>query len=136
MVLDLIPFAEVNKTGFLQMVKTLNPKSSLRSDKYYRDMLHKTYLKSTEAIKASIEKKDPNSKAVVLDGWSEFHNCYLKINLHYFTKYWTRKIIYIACCPVNEAHTRENLAYILKLILQEWNVCEKVSLLYRILLPT
>ena len=92
MIFDLRPFNEVNKPGFLQMVKTLQPKYNPGSDKYYRDLMQKTYTECRDKMMQRLVDANPQDVAMVLDGWSQFHHGYLGVNIHYINENWERKI--------------------------------------------
>ena len=131
MIFDLRPFNEVNKPGFLQMVKTLQPKFNPGSDKYYRDLMQKTYIGCKEKMKQNLVNANPLNVALVLDGWSEFHNGYIGVNIHFITNGWERKIYNIGCVPLNTSHTGDAMAEVTENLAQEWNVLDKISFMVR-----
>ena len=51
---------------------------------------------------------------------------YMGINSHYIDDDWKRVIVCLACPPIDEAHTGENIYKILKTVLVEWNIVDKV----------
>ena len=76
MILDLVPFHEVNKPGFLRHHQLLVPNFKVASATYYASLLDPTYKK----IRGSLEKKlisdNPPTVSIGCDAWSAFHHGY------------------------------------------------------------
>lgn len=131
MIFDLRPFNEVNKKGFLQMVKTLQPKFNPGSDKYYRDLMNKTFKECKEKLKQNLMDANPQDVALVLDGWSQFHHGYVGINIHFITDEWVRKQYNIGCVPLDTSHTGDAMARLTEALVREWNILDKITFMVR-----
>ena len=111
MVLDCVPWTEVNKPGFLRHHHTLVPNFKLASEKYYRSKLDDMY----DGIKTSLLKKldseAPTTISIGCDAWSQFHNGYMGINCHYLTSEWNRVTFCLACAPFSESHTGKSFHF-------------------------
>ena len=94
-------------------------------------MMQTAYANCVNSMKEYLNQEDPAHVVVALDGWSMFHNAYLGINLHLIDSNWNKKVINVACSPMNKSHTAENMALRLKNIMLEWNQHEKVVFILR-----
>ena len=127
MILDLVPFREVDKPGFLRHHQLLAPNFEVASATYYSSLLDPTYKK----IRGSLEKKlisdDPPTVSIGCDAWSAFHHGYMGVNGHYINKNWDRVIINLACTPFDESHTGENIYNNICGILNDWKIFDKTG---------
>ena len=127
MLLDLVPFSEVNKPGFLRHHALLAPNFEVASATYYTSLLDPTYIK----IRASLENKlisdAPQTVSIGCDGWSAFHHGYLGVNGHYLNDNWDRVIINLACKPFDESHTGENIYNNICAVLNDWKIFDKTG---------
>ena len=130
-IVDLVPFTEVNKPGFLRHHALLAPNFELASDKYYRSLLNPTYERIKKVIREKINHDSPPIFALGLDPWSQFHNGYLGVNAHYINDEWKRIIFCLSCVPFDERHTAENIYKNLTTVLTEWDMKEKIGLCLR-----
>ena len=132
MIFDLKPFFnDVNKPGFLQMVKTLNPKFNPGSDKYCRELMQKTYTDCRNNMMKRLVEANPQDVALVLDGWSNFHHGYLGVNIHFINEDWERVIYNIGCVPLDCSHTGAKMAELTEGLAQDWNILDKISFMVR-----
>ena len=122
MIIDLTPLHEVNKPGFIQFVKVLEPRAKLKSDKFYGDMMRKSYTTCKEKMKYQIKYDNPEKIATVLDGWSEFHHGYIGVNIHYVNKTWERRKINIACTLTD---TNQAMADFMIVLLNDGEIQDK-----------
>ena len=76
MVMDLVPFYEVNKPGFLRAWNTAAPNFTVASHTYYRSMLEGTYDKIKASLQDRLATDNPPTISVGLDGWSAHHHGY------------------------------------------------------------
>ena len=76
MVMDLVPFREVTKPGFLRLFNTAVPNFTVASHTYYRSMLEDAYDNIKSSLKEKLANDNPPSISVGLDGWSQFHHGY------------------------------------------------------------
>ena len=97
MMLDLMPFYEVKKPGFLRTFAVIAPNFEVASNKYYRDMLEPSYERIFETLYDKMQKDGPPTFSVGLDGWSAYHHGYLGINCHYLNDDWERITFNMAC---------------------------------------
>ena len=104
MVTDMQPWTTVDGAGFVRMYKKACPNFEIASHKYYADMLDPAYEKIKNKIKAQIEEANPEVFSITLDGWSEFKNGYLGINVHYIADF-KKHVRNIGCSPFSDRHT-------------------------------
>ena len=81
MVMDLVPFREVTKPGFLRLFTTAVPNFTVASHTYYRSMLEDSYNKIKTSLQNKLESDSPASVSVGFDGWSQYHHGYEIIKL-------------------------------------------------------
>ena len=113
------------------MVKTLQPKFNPGSDKYYRDLMQKTYTECRDKMMQRLVDANPQDVALVLDGWSQFHHGYLGVNIHFINEDWERKIYNIGSVPLDCSHTGAKMAEVTEGLAQEWNVLDKIFFMVR-----
>ena len=118
-ILDKQPWTMVNDPGFIRLLNVLEPRFEIASDKYYREMLEPSHLAIKTKLMEMLEKDNPKTISVALDGWSAHHHGYLGINYHYITD-WKRKKLNLACKPFDERHTGVNIYNCLEAVLTEW----------------
>ena len=110
MVTDMQPWTIVDGAGFVRMYKKACPNFEIPSEKYYRDMLDPNYEIIKNKIKNHIEEANPEVFSVTLDGWSEYKNGYLGINIHYISDF-KKHVRNIGCPPFNDRHTGMYLVF-------------------------
>ena len=119
---DLKPFSEVNHGGLLQLLKFLQPKFELGSDKFYRDMMQTSYKKCRQSLQELLKKSNPQHVSLVLDGWSQFHHGYIGVNIHFIDENWKRRKLNLCCSKFDESHTGAAMADFVKSLTEEWNI--------------
>jgi hypothetical protein len=127
MIWDLQPFNIVNQPGFLTLLKTLNPKFSPGSDKYYRDMMQKSYDGCKEKMMNILAHSNPDDITLVLDGWSQFHHSYIGVNIHFIDEDWKRRKFNLGCVQHDSSHTSEAMARLTEDLAQEWHIADKIT---------
>ena len=131
MVIDLVPFHEVNKPGFLRNYALIVPNFEVASDKYYRDMLEPTYTKIKESLLKKLDSDAPLTISVGLDGWSAHHHSYMGMNAHYLDDNWCRVKFCLGMAPMDEKHTGLNIHDKLNSTLLDWSILSKTGLCLR-----
>ena len=128
---DLQPYSMVNQGGFLTLVKTLNRKFNPGTDKFYRDMMLKTYQKCKEQMMNILNDINPDNVALVLDGWSQFHHGYVGVNAHFIDDGWKRKKFNLGCIQLDTSHTGQAMADLTQTLAEEWQIANKVFFVVR-----
>ena len=130
MILDLRPFSDVNKPGFIRLCYEFDKRFDLATDNYYRNQLDPTYKKIKSKVKAVIEEDKPMTFALTTDIWSSFHHSYLGINLHYL-KNFRRVKFNVSCHCFDVRHTGVNIKDSFNEKIQEWGFENKISMVLR-----
>ena len=128
---DLEAFNVVNKAGWLKMVKVLEPKFQPGSDKFYREMMQKSFASCKERMVKILADADPKDITLILDGWSQFHHGYVGVNIHFIDGKWERKKFNIGCVQLDTSHTGEAMADLVQNLTQEWKVDDKITFVVR-----
>ena len=74
MVVDLDPFYEASKPGFLRMCQQMLPNFRVASRTYYRSLLEPTYDKVRGVLQDRLKSDAPPTISIGLDLWSQFHH--------------------------------------------------------------
>ena len=127
MVIDLVPFYEAAKPGFLRLCAQMHPNFRVASPTYYRSQLEPTYDNVRQVFEMRLQADAPDTVAIGLDLWSQFHHGYLGLNGHYLTPDWKRTIFNMACVPFDESHTGVHIYERLILEIVSWDIVEKVG---------
>ena len=53
------------------------------------------------------------------------------MNSHHLNKNWEREIFNIACIPIKEAHTAQNIYSNMESVLKDWNLLDKTGICLR-----
>ena len=80
MVVDLDPFYEASKPGFLRMCQQMLPNFRVASRTYYRSLLEPTYDKVRGVLQDRLKSDAPPTISIGLDLWSQFHHGYVLCN--------------------------------------------------------
>ena len=83
LVMDLVPFTEVAKPGFLRHHYVAIPNFNVASPTYYRSQLEPMYDGIKSKLMDKLKKDAPPTVSIGLDGWSQHHHGYMGLNLHY-----------------------------------------------------
>ena len=127
-IMDLKPYSDVNKGGLLQLIKFLQPKFELGSDKLYREMMQDAYGRCRESMQKKIKDDNPEQISIVLDGWSSTHHGYVGVNVHYIGSDWKRVKINIGCKKFDESHTGAAMAKFIEELTQVWDIYYNISI--------
>ena len=127
LVIDLLPFYEVAKPGFLRLAHQMHPNFTVASPTYYRSQLEPTYDAVKAVLSEKLKSEAPQTIAIGLDLWSQFHAGYLGLNGHYLTRDWKRSVFNMACVPFTESHTGEHIYEHLVLSIVDWDIIEQVG---------
>ena len=88
-------------------VQNRQPNFEVATPKFYASLLDPTYYNIKSKLKEMIHDDNPETVAISLDVWSQYHNGYLGINCHYIDSFWKRKTYNLSCVPFNQSHTSE-----------------------------
>ena len=117
------PFYTVDKPGFKQMVRMLDPKYSLPSQKYCSDTeIPRLYSELKEGIvKPAVQSADYFTAATDLWTSSAKHS-YLSFTVHFIASDWELRSFCLDTVPLFEDHTGQNLAETVYDILGNWEL--------------
>ncbi|XP_052753998.1 E3 SUMO-protein ligase ZBED1-like [Galleria mellonella] len=123
-VLDLQPLQIVENKGFIKYTQTLNPHYEIPSRKKLTQMLEDRYLICSTELKEKL--KDVLDIALTTDIWSsDSQKSFISVTAH-FIQYSKLRSMVISTKELPEQHTAENIANILRTILSDWKIYDKI----------
>lgn len=119
---DMQPFYTVEKPGFRQMIKKLDPKYVVPTRKYFSQTeIPMLYTHAMESVKQDL--KHVEYFAATTDLWtSAADHPYLSLTVHFIGKSWELKSYCLDTVPLLIDHTGENIAETLNDVLANWNL--------------
>lgn len=122
---DMMPIQTVEKEGFKQLVKKLDPRYTLPKRKYFsKTALPDMYEEYREKVEASLSSAD--YYASTTDLWSSrTTEPYLSLTVHYINSDWELCNSNLETSYFPEDHTGENIATGLREFLQSWHLNEE-----------
>ena len=129
--LDSEPFNVVNHTGFSRLLKVLEPRYQLPSDKYFAEtLIPEMYCKVSLKLKDVLVSTSHIS--ITTDVWSSVaQDSYISLTCHYVTEEFTQKQLCLHAAPFNDRHTGEHIGNMMNKCLEEWDVSGKVHVIVR-----
>ena len=130
-VLDSEPFTVVSHTGFSRLLKILEPRYKLPSEKYFSEtlipeMYQKVCLKVRDLL-SSI-----SNVSVTTDIWSSVaQDSYLSLTCHYIAPDFTQQQVCLHAVPFNDHHTGELIGSMITRCLESWNLSDKLHVVVR-----
>lgn len=120
------PFSLVEDKQFRIFVNLLNPNYSLPSRKTVSNVfLPQLYAKIREAVEERLSTAD--YVAFTTDGWTSLNNeSYQSLTAHFIDLNGKLECFVLGCYKTDEAHTAVNLATLIKILLSEWQILEKI----------
>ena len=70
---DMVPFDAVNSSGFLRLMKIMEPRFEVASHTYYSSQTEVIHERLKSKLIAKVATDNPKQVSVALDGWSENH---------------------------------------------------------------
>ena len=86
LIMDLVPFTEVAKPGFLRHHAIAVPNFTVASPTYYRSQLEPMSDGIKSGLQEKLKKDAPPVISIGLDGWSHYHHGYMGMNAHYINE--------------------------------------------------
>lgn len=119
---DMVPIATVEQDGFIQLLKTMDPRYQLPSRNYFaREVLPKMYTDVRESLAARLAKV--SHFALTTDMWSSYRTCepYMTVTIH-FMEDWDMKSACLQTSYFPKDHTGEHIAEALQDVLTSWKL--------------
>jgi len=128
---DSEPFTLVDHIGFTRLMKLVEPRYKLPSDKYFSEkLIPEMYGKVCEKVKVLVSEADHVS--ITTDVWSSVaQDSYISLTCHYISADFERQQVCLHAAPFNDRHTGEHIATMLTNCLQSWNLAEKLHVVVR-----
>ena len=90
-----------------------------------RDHLPKMYLSKRAELEEQLKSIEYCS--ITTDLWtSRATEGYITITAHFITNTWKMKSVVLKTSPVNESHTSENISAVLREVMDEWKLSDKI----------
>ena len=115
MALDIQPFSAIEDTGFIRLVKVLEPRYTIPSRKYLIEkVLSTAHHDMVLKVREKIESVDYFS--FMTDSWSEYAGTasLLGLTAHWLTDGFTRLSAVLHVQPLEDSHTGEYLGGVYK----------------------
>lgn len=121
-VIDTRPLDIVNDLGFVQLIKTLEPRYDLASRTYItQTMIPNMYMKVRDQVMAILRKAEFVS--LTTDGWSSrAAKGYVTVTAHVMTDRWKLEDFVLCTSEIEESHTADNLATQLMDTAKDWHI--------------
>ncbi|XP_073726190.1 zinc finger BED domain-containing protein 4-like [Misgurnus anguillicaudatus] len=128
------PFTVVSGVGFKRLVALLEPRYSLKTEKYYRtDLFKDVHTKVENKIKelVTLENAGPYL-AFTTDCWSGDTESLMSLTCHFIDSDWERKQIVLNVKAMHGSHTGEYISEVFLSLLRHWDIdTERVVLVLR-----
>lgn len=126
MIKDLQPFSVVQDTGFLELLRELEPSYIPPSrNTFITSLLQEKYTHIKTILKSVLEENQ--FITITTDGWTSSSNeSYISITAHFIRKKWEFVSCLLSCFSYSERHTAQNLHEQINEVLNEWGILEKV----------
>lgn len=121
---DMVPIYNVEKPGFIHLLKVLDPRYVLPSRKYFSDVaLPQLYNSTHQRIAAELD--GVLFYSATTDLWSSrVMQPYLSLTLHFINDDWTLRSVCLQKAYFHDEHKGEIIAQGLKDALSSWNLPE------------
>ncbi|XP_049447489.1 zinc finger BED domain-containing protein 4-like [Epinephelus fuscoguttatus] len=128
------PFTVVSGVGFKRLVALLEPRYSLKTDKYYRtDLFEDVHTKVENKIKELVTSDNAGPYlAFTTDCWSGETESLMSLTCHFIDKDWQMKQIVLNVKAMDGSHTGEYISDMFLSLLKHWDIeTERVVLVLR-----
>ncbi|KAJ4944601.1 hypothetical protein JOQ06_013144 [Pogonophryne albipinna] len=120
----MVPIYTVEKPGFINMIKVLDPRYVLPSRKFFSEVTLPQLYNSTRQRVAK-ELEEVSFYSATTDLWSSrTMQLYMSLTVHFINNYWIRRSVCLQTAYFPEDHTGEIIAQGLKDALNSWNLAE------------
>ena len=128
---DSEPFTLVDHIGFTRLMKLVEPRYKLPSDKYFSEkLIPEVYGKVCEEVKVLVS--EVGHVSITTDVWSSVaQDSYISLTCHYISADFERQQVCLHAAPFNDRHTGEHIATMLTNCPQSWNLAEKLHAVVR-----
>ena len=128
------PFSVVSDVGFKRLVTLLEPRYSLKTEKFYRtDLFDGVHTKVENKIKelVTLENAGPYL-SFTTDCWSGDTEFQMSLTCHFINSDWERKLIVLSVKAMYGSHTGEYISEVFLRLLRHWGIdTERVLLVLR-----
>ncbi|XP_051990723.1 E3 SUMO-protein ligase ZBED1-like isoform X2 [Xyrauchen texanus] len=122
---DLRPYSVVENTGFRYMVNVTEPRYVIPTRKHITEVaVPRMYEEVKQEVKTSLASAE--RVALTCDGWtSRATESYITITAHHINENWELISHVLQTRAMHESHTGSNIAELLKVALEEWDIKSK-----------
>nr|XP_054591852.1 E3 SUMO-protein ligase ZBED1-like [Nothobranchius furzeri] len=121
---DMVPIYTMDKTGFINLMKTLDPRYELPSRKYFSEVVLPQMYRNTRK-KVGRELEELSFFSATTDMWSSrTMQPYMSLTVHFINNAWDLRSISLQTSYFPEDHTGELIAKGLRDALDCWNLSE------------
>ncbi|KAK7122932.1 hypothetical protein R3I94_019901 [Phoxinus phoxinus] len=128
------PFTVVSDVGFRRLIATLEPRYSLKTEKYYRTDMLENIMKGVERkIKTLITSENAGPHlAFTTDCWSGETESLMSLTCHFINSDWERKQVVLNVKAMSGSHTGEYISKMFLSMLKHWDITpDRVVLVLR-----
>lgn len=118
------PFTVVSDVGFRRLIATLEPRYSLKTEKYYRTDMLENIMKGVEMkIKTLITSENAGPHlSFTTDCWSGETESLISLTCHFINSEWERKQVVLNVKVMSGSHTGEYISEVLLSMLKHWDI--------------
>ena len=126
------PFSIVSDTGFINLVKVLEPRYNIPSRKYFTETVIKKLFDDVKSIVAK-EVTAISHLGLTTDIWStDLNSCsLLSLTAHWLTSQFERRSATLHAQQFDGSHTGDAIGSTILQMLEEWNIKDKILLIIR-----
>ncbi|XP_045905159.1 zinc finger BED domain-containing protein 4-like [Micropterus dolomieu] len=118
------PFTVVSDVGFRRLIATLEPRYSLKTEKYYLTDVLENIMKGVERkIKTLITPENAGPHlSFTTDCWSGETESLMSLTCHFINSDWERKQVVLNVKAMSGSHTGEYISKMLLSMLKHWDI--------------
>ena len=118
---NMVPYSIVQNARFRAMIRNLQPKFTIPSEKTVRTKLIPQFYQKLQYFVLQTVKNITNY-AIITDAWtSSQQECFLSFTVHFIDEKLQRKMIVLRTIPFNKSHTAHHIRELVIETLGNWN---------------
>ncbi|XP_039608399.1 zinc finger BED domain-containing protein 4-like [Polypterus senegalus] len=128
---DILPFPVVEGVGFKRLLAKVEPRYTLRSEKYFRsELVFDVHEKIVQKIESLVAAENAGDRLTfTADCWSGPAGALMSLTAHFIDRKWRRFDVTLNVQATTQLHLGEYVKQMLMDILEEWDIEAKRTLL-------
>lgn len=116
------PFSIVQHLGFQRLINQIEPRYTIKTEKYFRTQKFEEIYSKVEARVRQLLHEDVHCISFTTDCWSGLTESLMSLTAHWISNDFKRISVVLNVKPVNESHTGEYLKDEFFKMLEFWNI--------------